>query len=91
MNEYGRWTCDRREGNESVRRLQTFQQLCRSSRRQSQLKIHLRPIDYQDPRASSTKCLRATTGRWIAGSISKSAEDLDYVVGIIEQSYKSVL
>ena len=57
----------------------------------SQLKIHLRPIDYIDPRGSVEKVpdsYKWTLNRRI---VLKASEDLDYVVGIIEQSYKDVL
>ncbi|MFO1225684.1 DUF5655 domain-containing protein [Roseateles sp.] len=57
----------------------------------SQLKIHLRPIDYQDPRGLVDQVPEGYNWTMDRRVYLKSAEDLDYVVGIIEQSYKSVL
>ena len=57
----------------------------------NQLKIHLRPIDYDDPRTLVAKIpdgYNWTLGRRV---YLDSADDLDYVVGLIEQSYKNVL
>jgi len=57
----------------------------------SQLKIHLWPIDYVDPRGLVDKILEGYN--WIMDRriYLKGPEDLDYVVGIVQQSYKNVL
>jgi predicted transport protein len=57
----------------------------------NQLKIHLRPIDYADPRGAVDKIPEGYNWTMDRRIYLKSAEDLDYVVGIIEQSYKNVL
>ena len=57
----------------------------------NQLKIHLRPIDYVDPRGLVDKIPEGYNWTMDRRIYLKAAEDLDYVVGIIEQSYKNVL
>ena len=57
----------------------------------SQLKIHLRPIDYVDPRKIVEKIPDGYNWTMDRRVYLKSASDLDYVVGLIEQSYKNVI
>ena len=57
----------------------------------SQLKIHLRPIDYLDPKSMVDKIPEGYNWTMDRRIYLKGPEDLDYVVGIIEQSYKNVL
>ena len=57
----------------------------------NQLKIHLRPIDYVDPKGLVDKIPEGYNWTMDRRIYLKAAEDLDYVVGIIEQSYKNVL
>jgi len=57
----------------------------------NQLKIHLRPIDYADPKGLVDKIPDGYNWTMNRRIYLKAAEDLDYVVGIIEQSYKNVL
>jgi len=57
----------------------------------NQLKIHLRPIEYEDPKAIVEKI--SESYRWTMDRriYLKKKEELDYVFGLIEQSYKDVL
>lgn len=57
----------------------------------NQLKIHLRPIDYDDPRKLVDKIPDGYNWTMDRRVYLDSADDLDYVVGLIEQSYKNVL
>lgn len=57
----------------------------------NQIKIHLRPIDYDDPRKLVDKIPDGYNWTMDRRVYLDSAEDLDYVVGLIEQSYKNVL
>ncbi len=57
----------------------------------SQLNIHLRPIDYADPKGLDDKIPEGYNWTMDRRVYLKGPEDLDYVVGIIEQSYKNVL
>jgi predicted transport protein len=57
----------------------------------NQLKIHLRPIDYVDPRGMVDKIPEGYNWTMDRRIYLKELEDLDYVVGVIEQSYKNVL
>jgi predicted transport protein len=57
----------------------------------NQLKIHLRPIDYADPKGLVDKIPEGYNWTMDRRIYLKGPEDLDYVVGIIEQSYKNVL
>ena len=57
----------------------------------NQLKIHLRPIDYEDPKGLVDKIPEGYNWTMDRRIYLKGPEDLDYVVGIIEQSYKNVL
>lgn len=56
-----------------------------------QVKIHLRPIDYEDERDAVEKIPEGYNWTMNRRIYLKSSDDLDYVVGIIEQSYKDVL
>jgi predicted transport protein len=57
----------------------------------SQLKIHIRPIDYDDPKGMVDKIPEGYNWTMDRRIYLKSVSDLDYVIGIIEQSYKNVL
>lgn len=57
----------------------------------NQLKIHLRPIDYDDPKGMVDKIPEGYNWTMDRRIYLKSTDDLEYVVGIIEQSYKNVL
>lgn len=57
----------------------------------SQLKIHLRPIDYVDPEGKVDKIPDGYNWTMDRRIYLKSKTDLDYVVNIIEQSYQTVL
>lgn len=57
----------------------------------NQLKIHIRPIDYIDPKALVEKIPEGYNWTMDRRIILKSADELDYALGIIEQSYKNVL
>lgn len=56
-----------------------------------QLKIHLRPIDYEDPRGAVEKVPDSYQWTMNRRVYLKALEDLDYVAGLIEQSYQDVL
>jgi predicted transport protein len=55
------------------------------------LKIHLRPIEYDDPKSAVEKIPEGYNWTMDRRIYLKSADDLDYVISIIEQSYKNVL
>ena len=57
----------------------------------NQIKIHLRPIDYDDPKKSVEKIPDGYNWTLNRRVYLSSPDDLDYVVGILEQSYKNVL
>lgn len=57
----------------------------------NQLKIHLRPIDYDDPRKLVQKIPDGYNWTMDRRVYLESADDLDYVLDLIEQSYKNVL
>lgn len=57
----------------------------------SQIKIHLRPITYEDPRGLVQKIPDGYNWTMDRRAYLTSPEDLDYVLGLIEQSYKNVL
>lgn len=57
----------------------------------NQLKIFLRPIDYDDPRNLVDKIPDGYNWTMDRRVYLDSIDDLDYVVGLIEQSYKNVL
>ena len=57
----------------------------------SQLKIHLRPIDFVDPKGLVEKIPDGYNWTMDRRVYLKSASDLEYVVGLIEQSYKNVM
>jgi len=57
----------------------------------NQLKIHLRPINYDDPKKRVDKIPEGYNWTMDRRIYLKSEEDFDYVLGIIEQSYKDVL
>jgi len=55
------------------------------------LKIHLRPVDYDDPKGMVDKIPEGYQWTMDRRVYLKSTNDLDYVFTIIEQSYKDVL
>lgn len=57
----------------------------------SQIKIHLRPMDYEDPKKLIQKI--PDTYNWTMDRrvYLNSQDELDYVFGLIEQSYQNVL
>ena len=57
----------------------------------NQLKIHLRPIDYLDPQKKVTKIPEGYQWTLDRRVYLKSPEDIEYVLDLIEQSYKDVL
>ena len=57
----------------------------------NQLKIHLRPIDYDDPRSRVDKIPDGYNWTMDRRVYLDSADDIEYVMGLIEQSYKNVL
>lgn len=57
----------------------------------TQIKIHLRPITYDDPRALVQKIPDGYNWTMDRRTYLTNKEDLDYVCGIVEQSYKNVL
>ncbi len=57
----------------------------------SHLKIHLRPIEYKDPNGWVEKIPEGYNWTMDRRIYLKSAGDLDYVMGIVEESYKNVL
>lgn len=59
--------------------------------RKDRLVIDLRPIDYQDPRDMVERIAESYTVTMNRRVTLASASDLDYVFGLVEQSYKNVL
>ncbi len=57
----------------------------------NQLRIHLRPIEYEDPKAIVEKISESYRWTMDRRTYLKKKEELDYVFGLIEQSYKDVL
>ncbi len=57
----------------------------------NQLKIHLRPVDYNDPRGLVDKIPEGYQWTMDRRVYLKSREDIEYIFGLIEQSYKDVL
>ena len=57
----------------------------------TQLKIHLRPTNYEDPRRFVEQVPEGYNWTMDRRAYLKSLDDLDYVSGLIEQSYKDVL
>ena len=57
----------------------------------NQLKIHLRPIDFVDPKGMVDKIPDGYNWTMDRRVYLKSASELEYVVGLIEQSYKNVI
>ncbi len=55
------------------------------------LKIHLRPVDYDDPDGMVEKISEGYNWTMDRRVYLKRKDDLDYVFGIVEQSYKDVL
>ncbi len=55
------------------------------------LKIHLRPVDYDDPNGMVEKISAGYNWTMDRRVYLKSPQEFDYVFGIIEQSYKDVL
>lgn len=58
--------------------------------RRNRLVIELRPIDYQDPRGMVERIAESYTVTMNRRVTLTSASDLDYVFGLVEQSYKNV-
>lgn len=57
----------------------------------NQIKIHLRPVDFPDPRGIIEKIPEHYNWTLNRRVYLKSIDDLDYVMGLIELSYKDVL
>jgi predicted transport protein len=57
----------------------------------NQIKIHLRPIDYDDPKGSVEKIPDGYNWTMDRRVYLNTPDELDYVMGLIEQSYKNVL
>lgn len=57
----------------------------------NQIKIHLRPIEYDDPVGRVDKIPDGYNWTMDRRIYLNSPSDLDYVLGIVEQSYKSML
>jgi predicted transport protein len=57
----------------------------------NQLKVHLRPIDYADPRGLVERVPEGYNWTMDRRIYLRDSADMDYVVGIIEQSYQDVL
>jgi len=57
----------------------------------NQLTIHLRPIDFVDPKGLVEKIPDGYSWTMDRRVYIKSAGEMDYVVGLIEQSYKNVI
>jgi len=55
------------------------------------LKIHLRPIDFNDPLGMVEKIPEGYNWTMDRRVYVKTSDDLEYVMGLIEQSYKNVL
>ena len=57
----------------------------------NQLRIHLRPVDYNDPRGFVSKVPDSYQWTLNRKLYLKKYEDIEYVFLLIEQSYKDVL
>ena len=57
----------------------------------NQLKIHLRPIDFVDPKGMVDKIPDGYNWTMDRRVYLKSDSELEYVVGLIEQSYQNVI
>lgn len=57
----------------------------------NQIKIHLRPIDYVDPKGMVEKIPEGYNWTMDRRIYLNSANDLDYVMSVVDQSYKNVL
>lgn len=57
----------------------------------NQLKIHLRPIDYNDPKHMVDQIPAGYNWTMDRRVYLNAIDDLDYVIGIVEQSYQNVL
>ena len=57
----------------------------------NQIKIHLRPVEYDDPMGKVDKIPEGYQWTMDRRVYIKSETDLDYVSGLIEQSYQDVL
>lgn len=57
----------------------------------NQIKIHLRPINYDDPKHIVEKIPAGYNWTMDRRVYLNTVDDLDYVVGLVEQSYKNVL
>jgi predicted transport protein len=57
----------------------------------NQLKIHMRPIEYNDPENKVEKIPEGYNWTMDRRVYLKSQQDLDYIFQLIEQSYKDVL
>lgn len=57
----------------------------------NQIKIFMRPVDYVDPQGRVDKIPDGYNWTLDRRVYLKSADDVDYVFGLIEQSYKNVL
>ncbi|MCF7808024.1 MAG: DUF5655 domain-containing protein [Candidatus Marinimicrobia bacterium] len=57
----------------------------------NQLKIHLRPIDYEDPKGRVDKIPEGYNWTMDRRVYLKNESDLEYVLGLIEQSHSDVL
>jgi predicted transport protein len=57
----------------------------------NQLKIHLRPIDFNDPKGNVEKIPEGYNWTMDRRIYLKSPDEMEYVMGMIEQSYKNVL
>lgn len=55
------------------------------------IKIHLRPIDYEDPKGLVQKIPDGYNWTMDRRAYLTSTEELDYLMGIVEQSYNNVL
>jgi predicted transport protein len=56
-----------------------------------QIKIHLKPLDYQDPKEMIERIPESYKWSLSRRVYLRSIEDLEYVVGLIQQSYQDVL
>lgn len=57
----------------------------------NQIKIHLRPVEYDDPKGAVDKIPEGYNWSLDRRIYLNTPADLDYVLGIVEQSYKSVI
>jgi len=55
------------------------------------IKIHMRPVDYDDPKGLVDKIPEGYNWTLDKRVYLKSMSDMDYVMGLLEQSYKDVL